>query len=77
MAHRLLRHTVEHLPERMTCRETQSEARAEDMRDPVTERVEMTLIRYNQVTTIDVQPQRDWRLRLSEEAGDDEGEAGK
>ena len=31
MAHRLLRSTVEHLQERMTCRGTQLEARAEDM----------------------------------------------
>ena len=45
MAHRLLRRMVEHLQERMACRETQLEARAEDMRDPVTKRVEMTLIR--------------------------------
>ena len=36
MAHRLLRRMVEHLQERMACRETQSEARAEDMCDPVT-----------------------------------------
>ena len=36
MAHRLLRRMVEHLQERMACRETQLEARAEDMRDPVT-----------------------------------------
>ena len=48
MAHRLLRRMVEHLQERMACRETQLEARAEDMRDPVTKRVEMALIRYNQ-----------------------------
>ena len=47
MAHRLLRRMVEHLQERMACRETQLEARAEDMRDPVTNRVEMALIRYN------------------------------
>ena len=36
MAHRLLRRMVEHLQERMACSETQLEARAEDMRDPVT-----------------------------------------
>ena len=47
MAHRLLRCMVEHLQERMVCRETQLEARAEDMRDPVTKGVEMALIRYN------------------------------
>ena len=39
MAHRLLRRMVEHLQERMACRETQLEARAEDMSDPVTKRV--------------------------------------
>ena len=47
MAHRLLRRMVEHLQQRMACREAQLEARAEDMRDPVTKRVEMALIRYN------------------------------
>ena len=35
MTHRLLRRMVEHLPERMACRETQLEARADDMRDLV------------------------------------------
>ena len=40
MANRLLRRMVEHLQEPMACRETQLEARAEDMRDPVTKRVE-------------------------------------
>ena len=35
MAHTLVRRTVEHLQERMTCRETQLEGWAEDMRDPV------------------------------------------
>ena len=50
MAHRLLRRMVEHLQECMACRETQLEARAEDMRDPVTKRVEMALIRYNPKT---------------------------
>ena len=39
MASRLLRRMVEHLQERMVCREAQLEARAEDMRDPVTKRV--------------------------------------
>ena len=38
VAHRLLRRMVEHLQERMACREAQLEARAEDMRDPVTKR---------------------------------------
>ena len=45
MAHRLLRCMVEHLQEHMACEETQLEARAEDMRDPVTKQVEMALIR--------------------------------
>ena len=45
MADRLLRRMVEHLRERMACREAQLKARAEDMRDPVTKRVEMALIR--------------------------------
>ena len=72
MAHRLLRRTVEHLQERMACRETQLEARAEDMRDPVTKRVDMTLIRCNpQVTTMDVRRQPDRRLTQSQEAGDE------
>ena len=45
MAHRLLRRILEHLQERMACREAQWEQRVEDMRDPVTKRVEMALIR--------------------------------
>ena len=45
MAHRLLRRMVEHLQERMACREAQLEARADDMRDPVTKRVDTALIR--------------------------------
>ena len=66
MAHRLLRRMVEHLQERMACRETQLEARAEDMRDPVTKRVEMALIRYNQrITEMEVRKQPDWRPRRS------------
>ena len=44
MAHRLLRRMVEHLEERMGCKETQLEARAEDMRELVTKPVEMALI---------------------------------
>ena len=77
MAQRLLRRRVEHLPERMACRETKLEARAEDMQDPVTKRVEMALIMYNpQVTTMEVRPQPDWRLRQSEEAGEEEGQVG-
>ena len=46
MAHRLLRRTLEHLQERKTCRETELEVHAEDMRDLVTKRVDMALIRY-------------------------------
>ena len=67
MAHRLLRRMVEHLQDRMACRETQLEARAEDMRDPVTKRVEMALIRYNpRITWMEVRKQPDWRPRRSE-----------
>ena len=69
MAHRLLRRMVEHLQERMACREPQLEARAEDMRDPVTKRVEMALIRYNpKITEMEVRKQPDWRPRRSEGA---------
>ena len=58
MAHRLLHRMVEHLQERMTCRETQLEARAEDMLDPVTKRVEMSLIGYNpKITELEVRTQ--------------------
>ena len=78
MAHRLLRRMVEHLQERMACRETQLEARAEDMRDPVTKWVVMTLIRYNpQITEMEVRKQPDWRPRRSvggTEMGEREGE---
>ena len=64
MAHGLLRCMVEHPQERMACREAQLEARAEDMGDPVTKRVEMTLIRYNpQITEVEVRKQPDWRPR--------------
>ena len=66
MAHRLLQRMVEHLQERMACRETQLEARAEDMRDPVTKKVEMALIRYNpKITEVEVRRQPDWRPRRS------------
>ena len=76
MAHRLLRRMAEHLQERMACRETQLEARAEDMRDPVTKRVEMALIRYNpKLTEMEVRKQPDWRPRRSGgEAGVEDGE---
>ena len=54
VGHRLLRRTVEHLKERMACREAQLEAQAGDMRDPVTKRVEMALIRYDpQITEME------------------------
>ena len=66
MAHRLLRRMVEHLLERMACRETQLEARADDMRDPLTKRVEMALIRYNpKITEMEVRRRPDWRPRRS------------
>ena len=66
MAHRLLQRMVEHLQERMACRETQLEARAEDMRDPVTKQVEMALIRYNRkITEVEVRRQPGWRPRRS------------
>ena len=66
MAHRLLRRMVEHLQERMACRETQLEERAEDMRDPVTKRVEMALIRYNpKITEMEVRRRPDWQPRRS------------
>ena len=55
VAQRMLRRMVEHLQERMACREAQLEARAEDMVDPVTKQVEMALIRYNpQITEMEV-----------------------
>ena len=74
MAHRLMRHMVEHLQERMACREAQSEARLEDMRDPVTKRLEMALIRYKpQMTEMEVQTQPDWRPRRSEGRGGTRG----
>ena len=67
IGHRLLRRMVEHIQERMACRKTQFEAQAEDMRDLVTNRVEMALIRYNlQVTEMEVRKQPDWRPRRSE-----------
>ena len=51
----------------MACKEAQLEARAEDMRDPVTKQVEMALIRNNpQITGIEVRKQPDWQQRRSE-----------
>ena len=67
MTHRLLRCMVEHLQDRMACRETQLEARAEHFRDPVTKQVEMALIRYiSPITEMEVRKQPDWRPRRSE-----------
>ena len=78
MAHRLLRRMVEHPQERIACREAQSEARAEDMIDPVTKLVEMALIRYNpQKTEMEVQPKPDWRQRQSEVAREVEEQGGE
>ena len=78
MAHRLLRRMVEHLQERMTSREAQLEARAEDMRDSVTKWVEMALIRYNpQITEMEVRTQPDWRQRRSEGERDVEEQEGE
>ena len=66
MAHRLLWRMVEHLQERMACREAQLEARADNMRDPVIKRVEMALIRYNpKITEMEVRRRPDWRPRRS------------
>ena len=66
MTHRLLRRMVEHLHERMACREAELEARVVDMREPVTKRVEMALIRYNpKITEMEVRKQPDWRPRRS------------
>ena len=50
----------------MACRETQLEAQADDMRDPVTKLVEMALIRYNpKITEMEVRRRPDWRPRQS------------
>ena len=77
VAHRLWRRTMEHLQERMGCREAQLEAREEDMRDPVTKRVEMALIRYHpQVTMMEVRPQPDGLLRQWDGAQDEEEQEG-
>ena len=66
MAHRLLRRMVENIQERMACRETPLEARAEHMRDRVIKRVEMALIRYNpKITEMEVRRRPDWRPRRS------------
>ena len=78
MAHRLLQRMVEHLQERMACREMQLEERAEDMHDPVTKRVEMASIRYNPRTTeMEVREQPDWRPRRSEGETEVEERGGK
>ena len=76
MAYKPLRRTVEHLQERMTCREAQLDPWAEDMRDPVTKRIEVALIRYSlQVNRMEVLPQPDLRLRQTEDAGNEVGQA--
>ena len=76
MVHRLLKRAVEHLQERRTCMEAELEARTGDMRDPVTEGIEMALIRYSShVNTMEVRPQPDWRLRQTESAEEEAGEA--
>ena len=78
MAQSVLRRMVEHLQERMACKEEQLEARAEEMRDPVTKRMEMALIRYNpQITEVDVRTQPDWRQRRSKGKRDVEGREGE
>ena len=77
-AHRLLRHMVEHLQERMACREAPLEARAEDMRDPVTKGVEMALIKYSpQIKEMEVRTQPDWRQRRSQGERDVEEREGE
>ena len=64
VAHSLLRRMVEHLQERMACREAQLEERAEDMIDLVTKRGETALIWYNpQITEMEVRTPPDWRQR--------------
>ena len=69
IAYRLLRRIVEPLQERMMCRAAKLEARAEDMRNTVTRKVEMALIRYNQhVTAMEVRPQPDWQVTQVEGA---------
>ena len=78
MAHMLLRRMVEHLQERMASREAQLEARAEDMRDPVTKQMEMALIRYNpQITEMEVRTQPDWRQRRWEGEREEEEREGE
>ena len=67
---------MEQLQQRMTSKKAQLEARAEDMRDPVTTRLEMAFIRCSpQVTTREVRPQLDRWLRQTEDAGDETGQA--
>ena len=78
MAHRLLQRMVEHLQERLLCREAQLEAQVEDMRDPFTKQVEMALIRYNpQITETELRTQPDWRQRRSEGERDVEEREGE
>ena len=78
MDHRLLQHMVEHWQERVACREAELEARAEDMRDPVTKRVERALIRDNpQITEMEVRTQPDGRQKRSEGERDVEEREGE
>ena len=79
MDHRLLRRMVEYLQDGIACRETQLEARAEDMHDLVTKQVEMALIRYNpQITECGSSPiggqggrraRRNWRKERKKSGG--------
>ena len=49
------------------CREAPLEARAEEMRDPVTRKVEMALIKDSRhVTAMELPPHQDWRLTQAE-----------
>ena len=58
------------------CRVARLEARAEHMQDPVTKRIEMALIRYSShVKVMEVRPQPDWRLRQTEGADGEAGDA--
>ena len=74
VAHTVLGRMLEHLQKRMASREAQLEARGEDMRDPVTKRVEMTLIRP--IAEMEVQPQPDWGQRQSEGVREEEEREG-
>ena len=65
--YRLPPRAVEHVLERMMCKEAQLEARAEAVRDPVIGKVDMTLLRYNpHVTAMEVGPHPEWRVTQAE-----------